>query len=70
MFIKSDQATGPCDLCQEYPATIGGLSKGATGRVCEVLWFCTKCAHGEVKSAQYARNNIEKYFGEGAYPDF
>ena len=69
MNIKSDQASGPCEYCSAKPATVGQLCRGATGRVCEVMWACEDCAP-DAKPAQEVRDNIEHYFGPGAYPDF
>lgn len=44
MIIKSDQARGKCDECGLHQSTHAALNQGATGRWCEVMWICHKCA--------------------------
>jgi len=71
MYVQSEQASGKCDRCSERPATVGALCKGRTGRVCEVLWVCTQCTgKTDIRSAEYARTNIKRLFGDDAYADF
>jgi hypothetical protein len=45
MIAVSEQASGKCDTAEcQATATHGGVARGATGRYCEVLWFCKSCA--------------------------
>ena len=75
MIIQSDQATGDCDACANGNASHGALSRGATGRWCEVMWLCRSCAinwaGGEENIMSAAEARVCDKVHEGYdYPDF
>jgi len=72
MVVTGASAQGKCDYCSDKPATLSALCRGATGRVCEVMWICVDCDGGEKDrpTADDVRDNVVAHFGAGAFADF
>lgn len=73
MLIPKSFST-PCDACDApgpYPHGAAAVARGATGRWCEVLWICEKCAaaQGEVTPRLAAADYIFS-LGDNDWPDF
>ena len=65
-----------CDSCDSPFHGVGAaaLAQGATGRWCEVLWLCSRCASkmcpsDEIMSPEYAAHLISQ-MPQPSWPDF
>ena len=76
MIIESNQARGKCDTCQNesVESTHAAVAEGNTGRFCEVLWLCSKCAiemaGGKEEILTYDQAVDHIYNETNGFPDF
>lgn len=71
MLVKRTTTNpGVCDICDERPATLAAIARGATGRYCEVLWGCPECLNATTDPLAYSDAYAEIKRRNDGYPDF
>ena len=72
-MIRELENPGQCDICDKgNSARYAAIARGATGRYCEVIWFCKECAGVTAEHPAITREEAYKRIEElgNGYADF